>query len=786
MELLNELATREWEDIALHILSMLTWDDRCAVRLVNRACADMVRRGVYHIDLTKSDLIECCDDDTFFRPSLSSRFPNVTRLTCGSARADDVALTTCMLDAISMYDRPFYENIKHIHLTGFLVDVRDNHSKKEAAVLAVKTVLKACANINALHLSIDGLPAMRLVSAGDRSRSLMHVSSLADTLGNVMICGASVEATYDALMSCDTFAKEPQLQDLRLSSDMCPRSFARPSISSSLTSLSITGAPGPDALFDFRVENLAAMGPKCVALMHSVTVLTNLRTLVFHAATCHTTRRVMHVPLCWSTLTSLNTLDLAADEVRGDDLIVNSLTQLRYLRVLNGNTGVGTSIDNLTLLTGLTISALNTFGTMDAWPKIMASRRLKSVKIVNVQGIPCSGFPSSVEDLSVMFPSHYQGKTSAKLLCALSWLPDLKSLQLHRITLPTIFLTKVLEACSKLENLELDYVDFAATVFIAVRPTVMPNLKLLCYNSSNSSHNSKRCGMENTNKLIFHLIMPKLQQILIHNPISMNTFDLLRSGRIPIDCEYVIPLHIKVNNDQFITASVTNVNMMMREWIGPDGDHVLDLNDVRHEAVFTSVCLVGHHMSVLDLMPPTYAESFHALLPRLTDKTLSVIAAACPRLRKLRIASSEAFTPQGFSAITNDTLTSCKLVELEMWSCRDLDDSLIVSLVNRHPTLETLLLTGMERVGPVGYVRIREGLNSLKRIGLLGADRLDAHLMENHMFRGEWVDSFVLYRGNDAFVECVERNVSRIPRGGRVRWVDARHDVLCDAFTCLQ
>jgi hypothetical protein len=102
----------------------------------------------------------------------------------------------------------------------------------------------------------------------------------------------------------------------------------------------------------------------------------------------------------------------------------------------------------------------------------------------------------------------------------------------------------------------------------------------------------------------------------------------------------------------------------------------------------------------------------------------------------------------------------------------------VVTLADRHPNLKTLLLTGMEQVGRVGFERLR-GLACLERVGFLGASRLDTGVLENYLFSGSWVEMFVLCKAD--FWDRERAWISKRSKGRRVRWLESQ-DVVCEVF----
>lgn len=752
----------ESKDVAMLVLAKLAFEDKISMWHVSKACARMVRHGVSHIDISSMAFVPGA-------ARLSSRFPNASRVTLGALYEEGVVTMASVLKHIATSDRQFLHKMKRVDVRGFVSDIHAPLEKKKFVISAVKSFLGACCNVHTVVLAITGLPQMTLSSCD--GSPLAHMASLGNAVGELILFGGSRDRRFDALMACDMVHKTPpQLRALCMANDICPQLTLRPSIARSLTALSVLGvAHVTDVFFTMRFGDVKLMGPLGDEFLQTVPLLTSLRTLVFHAPRCNTgCRNVMHLPESWSTLGSLRALDIVVDELHGDDNVVCAMSQLRYLRVLNGCVSIASSIDHLTTLTSFTVSSRNAVDTMLPWPTLMACRRLNSVKIVNVQGIPPCGFPTSVKDVSIVYPQHVVGRTCPRLLGALIVLADLRRLHLSRIMMPTVFLTKILGNMSQLEEMDLDFVDFITTRSTPMHPTTMSNLRRMSYCASDETR-----SLHNTNMLVSHLYMPVLQHMLLRMPITLGTFELLRAGHVPANCECITPLHVKVSNDQYITSSIDNVNLSMREWVGNE-DHVLDMKAVTHEAVFTSVSLIGHTITMLDLMPPNATSSdFQRLLADLGDTTLSVIAAKCPFLRRLRIASNgtHGFSSHALAALVHDVADTVDLVELELWTCKGLEDRHVISLVRRHPNLNTLLLTGMERVGAVGYQCLTR-LTSLERAGFLGACRLDSDTLKDM----PWVQKFVLCEA-DFWGEDV-----RIPDRVRVRWLESREAVVCNVF----
>jgi hypothetical protein len=394
-------------------------------------------------------------------------------------------------------------------------------------------------------------------------------------------------------------------------------------------------------------------------------------------------------------------LRVTAYRIENDYNVVPHLTRLRNLQLLNSNMFASTSLDRLTDLTTLKFVSSDSFSSCTPFPNIVDAGQLKCLSLSNCMDIPVSGIPTSVTDLELIFPQHRNAITSSLLLHELPVLRDLRSLRIDETTLPTAFMTWTLRHLTQLTNLHLFDVHFVSTKCPPVFTATMPHLKHL-YHRARSDLPDK--GEASTNALITCLHMPNLQYLHLASPLSFEAYCLLQKNRVHVDCMCIAPLHIFMNDNQYITACTVFSNESIRQWVG--NSHFVDMSTVTDSGVRLAIAMMGESMYTVDVIPPNTGEDHSTLLrmlPLVTDHSLDAIAEACPNLTSLRIASGVmdiAFTRMGFQSFASSMES---LVELELWNCYGLIDSDVRTLVSRNTRLKTLLLSGLEEVGLSGY-----------------------------------------------------------------------------------
>lgn len=703
---LHRLGSCDGVDVASIVMGKLSVRDRHAVRCCgNPAFVQMVNDGVRHIDLSRMLVM---DDKLTTRKVLSRMFPNASELSwgvCTNPTSEDMLALRNITKDILQSDTRLLERTKSMHIKGYIVHPESDMQTRELTISLLREMLSACKNLVRLTVNTAGIPAMTLMH-----EPLLGLDTFVDAMGRVW----KGESVKDVLI-CDACTHHSQLVSIRLTSDMYPHGMFTHSICNSLTGLTVLGGGNinnRDMFFASNNGSVSLPSSRGACFLRSVTTLTNLHTFVFQTQPEANTTKILHVPDCWKTMSSLSVLDLAADKLYNDYAVIPHMVGLKYLRLSNTYVGTMCSLNTLTNLVYLSIQCAAHTPLMP-WERLVNANVLKTLVMVNCTDLPDCGIPTSVTELNVSFASFRAGLTSGSLMSSLPTLQGLRILTLRNTLLPTIFLSHVTKVFVDMEYMHLEKVDFVPMRASPCVPTILPKLTAFFHSPHIFAYSE-----HDTEAIFSHLYMPRVQHISLNGPISLGTFNILTQNYR--DVVHEIPLNVVLDDDQYITASIQFLNKAVREWT--DEGHTVGMAAVTDNGVQLSLCLTRQCTETLDLIPTKTCQ-----LPVLTDVTLESVVKYCKddaSLKCLRVCSGKAdsgFTGYGVNALLGCINIASTLVHLELWSCTGITNHhMYLFEENRFPGLENLLLSGMTDVGSVGYACISR-IPKLKRLGLLGA-----------------------------------------------------------------